>query len=605
MSTHPKIDQVCVAVLVCTLLLTILFMNGSALGIQMIIDEDSEAHSGSAYFTANDLDGAWDTSGAAVITLNGDSAKISGSGAYFYDGNIVIRNGGHYVLSGSLSEGSIIVDAYQSSKVWLMLDGVDLVCSDDACLRVDQADKVFVTLADGSQNTMSSGETYSAEALEDGTGGTIYSHDDLTINGSGSLSITAAYKHGIDANDKLVITGGNISIRSAEDALHANDEICLQGMDLTIDAGDDGISCGKAIVITGGSIRISQCYEGIEGLTIDISGGDIEICARDDGMNANGNSSFSLAFPHMSGNSADSSESTDEETWIHISGGSVTIINETATDADGLDSNGDILITGGTLRISLVNSGCNNALDYGSEAGGSCMITGGDVIGCGSYSMAEGFESGSTQCSVLYNISSGVEAGTTVALEDSDGNVLVSYEVPCSFSSLVLSSPEMQLGETYLIVIGDQAEEITLEDVAASYGDAQSSMFGGPMNWGGMQERGEFGGGRGGHLGRSGEGSGPAMQTSGDEIPEAPEGSMAPQFDGEMPEMPDGSMAPQFDGGMPEMPGGMDPFETETVSEESSGSGEFFTSEAWLLCGISAIILLAGILFASKYRIFR
>jgi hypothetical protein len=104
--------------------------------------------------------------------------------------------------------------------------------------------------------------------------------------------------------------------------------------------------------------------------------------------------------------------------------------------------------------------------------------------------MAEGFDSSSTQCAILYNIKRGVAAGRTVRLEDSEGNVLISYEVPCSFSSLIISCPEMVQGETYTVVIGDTAEEITLEEVSASYGDVQSEGFGGRMNWGeGMQFR--------------------------------------------------------------------------------------------------------------------
>ena len=182
-------------------------------------------------------------------------------------------------------------------------------------------------------------------------------------------------------------------------------------------------------------------------------------------------------------------ETSATETWIHVSGGSITVVNDVARDADGLDSNGDIIISGGVIRVSLTNSGSNSALDYGSESGGVMEISGGDVIACGSYAMAEGFGSGSTQCSVLYNIKRGAAAGTELKLEDSDRNVLRSYEVPCSFSSIAISCPEMQIGETYSIVIGDSAEEITLEEISASFGDAQSEGFDGSMNWGGMKFR--------------------------------------------------------------------------------------------------------------------
>ena len=177
------------------------------------------------------------------------------------------------------------------------------------------------------------------------------------------------------------------------------------------------------------------------------------------------------------------------ETRIRVSGGSITVVNSTARDADGLDSNGDIIISGGVIRVSLTNSGSNSALDCGSESGGIMEISGGEVIACGSYSMAEGFDASSGQCSILYNIKRGAPAGTTVALEDSEGNVILSYEVPCSFSSVAISCPEMQIGETYLVAIGDSVEEITLDSVSASFGDAQSEGFGGPMNWGHMRFR--------------------------------------------------------------------------------------------------------------------
>ena len=101
--------------------------------------------------------------------------------------------------------------------------------------------------------------------------------------------------------------------------------------------------------------------------------------------------------------------------------------------------------------------------------------------------MAEGFDDSSTQCSILYNFRRGADAGTEVRLEDSSGSVILSYEVPNSYSSVVLSSPSMKMGETYTIRIGEYFEEVTLSDVSSSFGDAQSEGFGGPMNWGGMQ----------------------------------------------------------------------------------------------------------------------
>ncbi|MBO6016940.1 MAG: carbohydrate-binding domain-containing protein [Oscillospiraceae bacterium] len=604
MSTHRHIDAICVAVLIITLLITILFMNGEALGIRVIVDEDAEEHGGELWFTANDRNGAWDTGGATVIKLNGDSALVSGGGAYAYGRNVMITSSGKYVLSGTLNDGCIVVDSDNSAKVWIMLNGVDLSCSDGPCLDVEQADKVFLTLADGTENSMTT-TGFSPEAQEAGKDGTLFARDDLTLNGTGRLSVAAPEAHGIVGNDEMVIAGGNITVTAALDALHANDglnlaeatllltagddgiavtgtgstfymesgtvtvtaedksvnagnairilggtlavsagddaisaagEISIEDGEITIRAGDDGIHSDTALAIAGGTVLIPECYEGMEAVTIDISGGEVAIYPADDGLNANGgNSGFGnfgggmpgfgsggagnppegMEKPDFAGggmpvppqgmesgtrpdqNETDKAGTADaveaagnEGTWIRVSGGSVTIVNDTARDADGFDSNGDIIISGGDIRISLVNSGSNSALDYGSESGGVMEISGGTVIACGSYAMAEGFDSTSTQCAILYNIKRGVAAGKTFSLEDSEGNVLLSYEVPCSFSSVILSSPELKLGETYTVVIGDTAEEITLNEVSASYGDVQSEGFGGNMNWGdGMQFR--------------------------------------------------------------------------------------------------------------------
>lgn len=241
MSTHSKLDKICVAVVVCCLILTALFMKGESLGIKKIIDEDAEQNSDSEYFTLNDREGNWDTSDATVITLTGDGAEISGNGAYANDGNVVITNAGYYVVSGSLTDGYLSVDAYDSSKVFILLNGVEINCSDDACIRVEQADKVFLTLAESSQNILTSGSSYSEQALKDGTDGAVFAHDDLTINGSGSLTVNAEYRHGIAANDDLVITGGTITVTAAADAIHANDSLRIREASITLDAGDDGM----------------------------------------------------------------------------------------------------------------------------------------------------------------------------------------------------------------------------------------------------------------------------------------------------------------------------------------------------------------------------
>ena len=350
MSTSRYFDRICAVVFAFTLIVTVLFMNGQSFGIELMVDADSEAHSDNEYFTENDEISDWDTASATYISLVGDSITVSGNNAYEYEGNLVIAGSGKFVVSGTLDDGYITVDANANSKVWILLDGVDISCSDNACLRVDEADKVFLTLAEGTANTLSGGGELSDEALEDGSYGVIFAHDDLTINGSGSLRINAGYKHGIKANDDLVITGGTITIDAPADGIHVNDsfrlkeasvsitagddgilteneesyfylesgnitlsaegdgihsngDVMIAGGTITMDAGDDGIHADGDVEIEYGLIAMNSCYEGIEGASITVSGGDITIYPTDDGFNASsGSSSEGGMFPNGGGN---------------------------------------------------------------------------------------------------------------------------------------------------------------------------------------------------------------------------------------------------------------------------------------------------------------
>ena len=121
MSTHKYIDLICVAVLVCTLLVTVLFINGERLGIQAVVDGDSAESSDSAYFTRNDRNGAWDPAGATEITLLGDHARISGGGAYAYDNKVVLAQAGRYRVSGALEDGTLVDHPVQAGDSWYVL----------------------------------------------------------------------------------------------------------------------------------------------------------------------------------------------------------------------------------------------------------------------------------------------------------------------------------------------------------------------------------------------------------------------------------------------------------------------------------------------------
>lgn len=464
MSTHKKIDVICIVSMILAVGLTILLMGGKALGIIPVIS----CETGNGMFTSDDLDADWDVSSATQITLSDKGSDINGNGAYAHDGNVYIAYAGHYVLTGELTNGSVIVDADKSDKIWLMLDGAAIHCDDDAAIRIEQADKVFLTLADGTESIISSGVRYDAETAASGVDGVIYSRDDLTINGNGTLVVNAGYYHGIVCNDNLAITGGNIAISAVQDGIHANDSVCIRDSVISISSGDDGITVSNDdetafLYVESGKISVTECYEGLEAVDITIAGGTIDIMAADDGINANG---------------------SGENSVIRIIGGDIRLTNPSGRDADGLDSNGDIHIEGGRVFISVADSGGNCAIDYGSENGGECIVSGGTIIACGGSIMAEGFDAGSPQGFLMHSAAAG--AGTTISLKDSEGRELLSEEIPYGFSSVVLSTPELKVGDVCTIVIDDVEEQITIDNSAAS-GFGPGGMPGGGRKNGGDQ----------------------------------------------------------------------------------------------------------------------
>ncbi len=549
MSTHKHFDRICIAVTVFTLLLTILFLNGKALGISTTAEADD-------LFSTEDQNGSWDTSDATQIVLSDGGSTVKGNGAYVYQGDVYIVYAGNYVVSGQLSDGNLIIRADGDDKIRLMLDGVSIYCEDDAAIRVEQAGKVILTLAEGTENTLSSGKEYRADAVSAGVDGTIYARDDLTINGSGALSVTAQYRHGIVGNDDLVITGGSISIEAAQDGIHAHDSVRIREADIRITAGDDGITVSNddqtaSLYIASGNISIPACYEGLEAVDITIAGGIVQIHPTDDGINANG-----------SGASV-----------IRITGGDISIVNPDGRDADGLDSNQDIDISGGNLFISVSGNG-NCAIDYGSESGGVCRISGGRVLACGGSGMAEGFDATSPQGFLMYTTSA--SAGTAVKLEDEKGNEILAQEIPCSFSSVIVSTPEMAVGDTCIITVGDVREEVTIRNTSANGG------FGGGMPG--------FGGGQGMRPGGN-------IPEGGRQPPEMPDGTMPdfsqgnghfdgrPNGEGQRPPEGNAGGSPPQNGDTPQTGATENPISTQTV----------------LLVTASAAVLLAGCLIAGLY----
>ena len=221
------------------------------------------------------------------------------------------------------------------------------------------------------------------------------------------------------------------------------------------------------MTITAGTVTIDKSYEGIEGLTIEIQGGYIDLTASDDGLNAAG------------GNDGSGSMFTATEgIYIHISGGEIHI----NASGDGIDSNGDLIVSGGETYVSGPTDNGNGALDYD----GSAEISGGILIAAGSSGLAQNFGSSSTQGTIMVNIVGA--AGSVISLRDSSGQVLASWTAEKAYSNVVISCPGLAVGETYTLQAGDSSTEITMSSLV--YGGSGSMIGGGP---GGM-----MGGGPGG-----------------------------------------------------------------------------------------------------------
>lgn len=347
-------------------------------------------------YSSEDMDGNWDASTATAITLQGSSFAVNGPGASADGSILTISAAGTYVFSGTLTDGQIIVDAGEDDTVRLVLNGADLSCSDSAPIYSKQADKTILTLADGTQNKVEDGAVYTYDEGEDEPDAAIFSKDDLTINGSGFLTVKGNFNNGIGTKDDLIITGGSFAVTAAKDGLRGRDSVAINGGTFDIEAGGDGIQSNNDedgdkgwISLDGGVFTITADNDGIQAETLlQVTAGDFTLTTGGGSVNASTGNRGNTRPGWGQRETAPEENTVTEDTvsakgvkagtGILISGGIFAI----DSSDDAVHANGDVAIKSGEFAIS---SG-----DDGIHADSALTIDGGVILITQSYEGLEG-----------------------------------------------------------------------------------------------------------------------------------------------------------------------------------------------------------------------
>lgn len=461
-------------------------------------------------YSDRDKDASYDVASATNIALSGQGATVSGEGAAVEGATVTISAAGTYAVTGELTAGSLVVNAGDQDKVQIVLSGASIRNEAGPALNIQQADKVFVTLADGTQNTLADGASYALAEGEDEPNAALYSKADLTINGTGALSIEGNYCHGVNSKDDLVVTGGAIAVVAKEDGLRGKDCVKVADGSFAITAGGDGVKSSNDedptrgfVSIDGGTFTVEAGDEGFQAATyLRLAGGDAQIKAADHALRSDVEAAMSGGTYVVEAGG----KGMNPETKFTMDGGTFTVagceegieaqevivndgeLNITASDdginaavaersdetaeaavatnasedcliqinggmvtvdagGDGLDSNGYVEVNGGVVLASGSAGGGDSALDYEYGA----KITGGAVILAGATGMAETFTEGTQPFAM---VAAEGAAGTNLAVTDEAGTVLVSYTVPKAFQCAVVSAPGLTEGATGKVIVG-------------------------------------------------------------------------------------------------------------------------------------------------------
>ncbi len=419
------------------------------------------------------------------LTMNGTGSLTvtspAGHGIVCKDDLVI--TGGSYTVN-SASHGFDANDSLRLTDATLNIDaGKDAV----HCENNDDASKGFVYMLSGSIKAETEGDGISAGAymqIEDGTidllvgGGSENGTKEQSDSFGGFMGggrpggmrpedmqsteteEDSTSMKGLKAVSNLLISGGNITINSADDSIHSDTSLTINGGTFNIASGDDAVHAEETLTVTYGKIDISESYEGLEALNIDVQGGNIKLKASDDGLNAAGGNDQSGTTGGRDGmfGGGDPSGmggrgggpgggmSANSNGSIKISGGTLYI----NSSGDGVDANGTLEISGGHTTVTGPTQGDTATLDYDKTA----VITGGTFIGTGSTMMAQSF-SDSNQGVIAVSVGNQA-AETQIELKDSKGNTIVSHKPELGFAVVIISTPELVKGESYSITVGSE-----------------------------------------------------------------------------------------------------------------------------------------------------
>jgi hypothetical protein len=515
-------------------------------------DEDVAGITGSE----DENDYIWDNSDVIAIVLNGSSITASSDNVTVDGTKVTINSAGTYKITGTLTNGQLVVNTKDEQLVRLILSGTNITCSNSSPVYIKSGVKTMVVLDDNTENYLTDGTSYIVNS-EGEPDAALFSKSYLSFYGTGSLTVNGKYNDGITGKDGLVIKSGTIkvvsvddgirgkdyliirdgnitinsggdglksdneedtnlgyitieygkftitasagdainartnlsiddgifniitgggasvttgssqpgggpgggssgysgtisekalkasvsltvkkgtfSINSADDAIHSNKDVKITDGNFSIATGDDAVHADGSIIIEGGTLNITKCYEGMEGPSIIINDGNVSIVSVDDSFNA----------------TKGMATEANDGSCLYVNGGNICV---NSSNGDGIDSNGNVVMTAGTV----IAHGPASSPEVGIDVNGTFNVSGGVLVATGpnSGNMIEAISTTSSQYCIKATTTTTLNASSLFHISDAAGNNIITYKPVRSIYYIVISTPDLKDGAAYSIYTG-------------------------------------------------------------------------------------------------------------------------------------------------------